>query len=399
MNVNIRFNKVRCGRIISTIIILVLIFKSFSAPGNIRDSLLRAIDVEMNDSMRLALKNDLARYLIQRDRKQSKKLVMEVINEADLKKVKVQYAKAFCTLGYINYAEGRTDSAIALLKKSKDILENSNAKNELAVAYNYLCIAHAEVNFDTSVMYGVKAIEMQKQLPDQKMMSQFYHNLGYIYASHDRYNQALELYHKCLSNDSVFNDSANMAVTLLNIGEVCNYMGNYTKSVSNYIRALTIFELKGFKMGEAKALHNLGAIYAVRKQYDKSLNYLNRSLAIKRKIDDKKGEANSLLTIGEVYSFQELYDSAKTYYNQAYSIFTKINNSTGLSAVYKALGDLYMNSESFDSASVNYRAMLDISKKIGELCGESYCYLKLGEIDYRQNKLQSSLALTKKSLQ
>jgi len=68
------------------------------------------------------------------------------------------------------------------------------------------------------------------------------------------------------------------------MGNLYEYMGQYTKATDFYHLALNKGEEFGKKFEIAIYLHNLGSIYIKQKQYDKAIDALNRSITLKEEI-------------------------------------------------------------------------------------------------------------------
>jgi CHAT domain-containing protein/predicted negative regulator of RcsB-dependent stress response len=152
-------------------------------------------------------------------------------------------------------------------------------------------------------------------------------NIGQIYFSLGKYEQALKLYQQALGIYRQNNYKLGLAVALNNIGRVYLNLGNYKQALEFNQQALTNYQEIGDRTGEGVTISNLGQVYQKQNQYDKALGLYQQAVAIHREVEDKVGEAATLKFLGDVLSLQNQPQLAIAFYKQSVNLTETIRQT------------------------------------------------------------------------
>ncbi|MBW4562509.1 MAG: tetratricopeptide repeat protein [Mojavia pulchra JT2-VF2] len=152
-------------------------------------------------------------------------------------------------------------------------------------------------------------------------------NIGQIYFSQGKYEQALKLYQQALDIYKANKYPAGIAVTLNNIGRVYSNTGKYSQAIESNQQALTNYQAVGDRTGEGVTISNLGQIYQKQNQYEKVLGLYQQALAIHREVSDKISETATLKYLGDVLSSQNQPQLAIGFYKQSVNLTETIRQN------------------------------------------------------------------------
>ncbi|WP_413200152.1 CHAT domain-containing protein [Nostoc piscinale] len=152
-------------------------------------------------------------------------------------------------------------------------------------------------------------------------------NIGQIYFSLGKYDEALKLYQQALEIYKQNNYKLGLAVALNNIGRVYQNLGNYNQALEYNQQALANYREVGDRTGEGVTISNLGQVYQKQNQYDQALGLYQQAVAIHREVEDKISEAATLKFLGDVLAAQNQPPLAIAFYKQSVNLTETIRQS------------------------------------------------------------------------
>nr|WP_275574985.1 CHAT domain-containing protein [Neosynechococcus sphagnicola] len=180
----------------------------------------------------------------------------------------------------------------------------------------------------------------------------------------DYYQQALKIRH-------AEGDRSGEAITLLNIGDATQRLGQPQTALDYYDQALPMFKAVGDRLGESVTLNNIGGIYSTLGQPQKALDYYNQVLTMTRTLGDRSGEARTLNNIGSIYTNLGQFPQALDYLNQALPIFQETGNRHGEAVTLNNIGGIYNEGSQPQKALAYYQQALILRRAIGDRAGEA----------------------------
>jgi tetratricopeptide (TPR) repeat protein len=180
-------------------------------------------------------------------------------------------------------------------------------------------------------------------------------------------------------------------------------MGDREKAVEIYQDTLVIFQEIGNRTDEAISLMNIGSMYGYSGNYERALEYYQDCLRIHRDIGSKDWESMLLSGCGLIHHDLGNYNEAQGYFSEALEIAQKIEVDSLISYAEHNLGDLnitlqhYEEAEdhlikAYDKSAGKKDVVMDITASFAEL------YLQKGnmqEFHVRIKELRSIYAETK----
>jgi len=150
---------------------------------------------------------------------------------------------------------------------------------------------------------------------------------------------------------------------------------------------------------DAKARKQLGLVYYELNREYESLELFFESQILFTKLGNKKEQAKLYSLIGGLKNAFREYDQAIKYLNKSSSIYEEINHDEGIMANDINLAFAYQMKDSFNLASSIYRALIPKYEKLNDPLNLStlYSYMSLNFLF--QNKIDSAIFYSKKSIQ
>ncbi|MDP2278552.1 MAG: tetratricopeptide repeat protein, partial [Nitrospirota bacterium] len=192
-------------------------------------------------------------------------------------------------------------------------------------------------------------------------------NLIGIGASHEALGddtKALPYYEKAMSAAQKANNKDLIATSLFDVGAVYYRQAiDYEKAYDYLEKSRIIFAELNDKDSLGIVLHYLGKAASALGRYEKALTSFNESVKIGKEKGNQQAVAANLNLIGSVYSGLGQYDKPLAYYQDALRINRQLNNFQEIAITLRNIGDAYCDLVEYDKALKYYQEALDIQKK------------------------------------
>jgi serine/threonine protein kinase/tetratricopeptide (TPR) repeat protein len=153
-----------------------------------------------------------------------------------------------------------------------------------------------------------------------KQKADFLHALGVSYQHLKKYDDALQNYQKALGIRNKIPDMHGVIMTLNQIAQTQESMGDANAALASYKQAITIARSLQSKNGLALSLMDRGDLYNNFGNYDEALRDTKEALQEFKDLDDKSNEAMCLNNIANSYNYKGDYLNASTYFQQAHEL-------------------------------------------------------------------------------
>jgi tetratricopeptide (TPR) repeat protein len=240
-------------------------------------------------------------------------------------------------------------------------------------------------------------------------------NLGGIYYSQGRYNEAIEKYKEALriAEKTLGNEHPDRANRLNNLAAVYPAQGRYDEAIEKYEEAL---QIDGKTIGKehpdyATRLNNLANVYEGQGRYSEAIVKLEEALRIDEKTIGREhpNYAIDLSSLGNVYSSQGRYDEAIEKLEEALWIREKTigKEHPSYATTLNNLGNVYSSEGRWEEAVEKYEEALRIDEKtIGKehpdyatrLGNLANAYTAHGRLEEAKEKLEEALWIDEKSI-
>ncbi len=264
--------------------------------------------------------------------------------------------------GTLHYHNSDIDSAIFHLEIALKYSRLAHNSKQVIDILDYISAVNLEFsNFNESIEQCEQGIKLTDSLTMLAQKGNFYLTKGLCYQETGEYEKSVSSLITALSLFETQSDSIGMSSSLISLGLVCSNDNNYKIANEYTTRALTICRNINDLYGVSACLNNLGFFSSSEKKYDLALDYFKKALVIDKKLEDIEGVAICLNNIGD--SYKELNDTilAISYYTKCLDMCSDKNYSIE-SLVLFNLGEVFL-SKGESSKALLYALR---SKKVAE---------------------------------
>jgi DNA-binding SARP family transcriptional activator len=147
--------------------------------------------------------------------------------------------------------------------------------------------------------YFVQAIEIRRELGDQRGQAQTMNNLAFSYQFRGLHERAVQPLHEALALQREIGHRYGEATTLCNLGEAYLELGRLPEAIAREQDALAIVREDGLSRLEGWVLQHLGRAYRDSGRLGEGADLLEQALASHRGQGNKLGEAQDLEQLGQ----------------------------------------------------------------------------------------------------
>jgi signal transduction histidine kinase/Tfp pilus assembly protein PilF len=269
------------------------------------------------------------------------------------------------------FSQTEKDSLLNLIKSSKKDTTHVQILIELSIVEGD--------DFVESKRYGKQAIDLARNLKDEKSILRAYINMLKLYRAARVNDTALHFAAQSHELALKLSDANSIAEINLDAGNVYLNSHNYLKALSEFIAAARILDSLGTNpRSQMTAYANIGNMEIKLGNYEKALDYVNKGLKLAEEIHYEIGVAYSFKTLGMIYRNLKKLDLAESSYKQALESYKKMDNQRMISESFLNLGTVYFDKNDFVSATNQYEQSLTVSKKNSIAYMIPYGYAALG---------------------
>ncbi|NUN10113.1 MAG: tetratricopeptide repeat protein [Ignavibacteriaceae bacterium] len=242
--------------------------------------------------------------------------------------------------------------------------ERTDPRMEAEIAFNTGRQYEDVSDYEKAGKYYNIAFKLYSEENNERGISKTLIRLGVLNDYWGNYSRALELYQKALLLAQKNKDYETIAAGYSNIGTIFDYWANYSLAMEYYQKALKLSEKYEYERLTAINYGNIGLIYEYWGNFDLALEYGIKALTINERLGRKNGMAINLGNLGKVYQKQGDYRRSLESFNKAVIIAEEIGNRENLASTLGSLGTVYEVMGENSIALDNYRRALKISEEI-----------------------------------
>ena len=270
------------------------------------------------------------------------------------------------------------------------IINHSKSNTEKIQAYERIGNLIQEVNFDSSLYYYQKGLDIStdktilNNLDDKGkkdynlLQANLLRLIGIVYATIGNYSLAKDYYLNALSIFQSLDDLDLVSACYLNLGVAYCELGSYDTAREHFQNAIHGFQNLHLKSNIAKCYSMIGNTYNYQGIYDKAIDYYLKALSISEDIGDIAGMSTCYTNMGGVYYYRNDFQKAIEYYSKSLEIDDKLKDRSGVSINYNNIGLAYSGLLQFQKALDYYQKSLEICTSLGEKLGQADCLNNIG---------------------
>jgi serine phosphatase RsbU (regulator of sigma subunit)/Flp pilus assembly protein TadD len=245
---------------------------------------------------------------------------------------------------------------------------------------------HKEGNFPYSIFLAKKLKITSKQYDDKKSLATANHLIGKGYIEIGDFTKSINHYFKALSIYDSLQLDKEKARCLKDIGLLYWQINENENAREFYEKGLEISLAINDKENIAFIYNNLGMLSYRDGNFQKAMDLFKESLKIKKNIDNKESYANGLNNIGFLYRAKGKIDSSIVYYKKAIELYNEIDNQPGLANTYNNLSLSFLHKKDYRNA----QKYLDLSKNISKELNLLDCLKENYLFRFKKNKAQKN---------
>ncbi|MBK7213336.1 MAG: tetratricopeptide repeat protein [Bacteroidales bacterium] len=206
--------------------------------------------------------------------------------------------------------------ALKLYYESLSLCEKISDSSGIARVYNIIGYYKGQSGeFDTGVYYLNKAIIINQNLHDRRNKIENLGNLGYVYRSNGKKEEAEKIYQSLVSELIEIHDSTSLPVIYYNMAAF-RQDEQKNDSARMYLRkAMEIAEVKGDTSLLSTLYGNTGEIFLNEGEIDSARYFLNRCLEYSKVTDDVETQLQSLSFLLKIDTLTGRHKDAFSHFN------------------------------------------------------------------------------------
>jgi tetratricopeptide (TPR) repeat protein len=271
--------------------------------------------------------------------------------------------------------------------KSNQLSEDSVKVDQL----NALSKQYWLKNFDSSVYYAQKALQLSESLNYKRGIAESYRNIGVTNRFIGDKNVSKQYLLKALAIFSVLPGIKDVAATYNNLGVLHTDISEFSSSLKYFDSALHLFRKINDKEGEGSVLNYIGVNYQEQGNYQKAIDYCLQGFEIRKQMKDHPGVVFSLINVGNMYLEVGQPQTALTFYNQGFA-YANENSIVPPDYLLNQIGKTYIKLKEYDKAETYLvRSINGQSGQISDHLSVGELYAETGRLDSAIKQFQLSL--------
>jgi len=214
--------------------------------------------------------------------------------------------------------------------------------------------------------------------------------LGTNYAEQGKVTQAAGYFARALTLFERTRETQMAGVALMNLGIICNIVGDSDAALAHYKRAQSCFEEVGDLNRLAELHHNMGMSYISKHLLNEAIRELNKSHSFSSSTQNTSLMALAGLAKANIYYQLRDLPIALQLVNQSIDLFTKLPDRLSLADAYKLKGMIHRDMKSLDAAASYLQTSLRINIELNNNLNMAETYFEMGLLAImRKNKAEA----------
>jgi tetratricopeptide (TPR) repeat protein len=316
---------------------------------------LRVSNSNLNDTLIVNNLYKISQLYWNTDRKLAYTYAKECLDLSRKIGYKLGEAKAYTSMGVINYNKGEYSLAIDYHNKSLQIRKKYNDNKGVLKCYNNLGNVYALMsNYPLAIENYYKSLKIAEDLKSKADIGTAYENLANIYFFIDRNKEAKEYYIKALKINKEINDSEGIAHLNLNLGKVYLREGNIKIAIEKYEQSLNYYLKTGDQFRTIDSYISLGRAYIRLEDYKKAYENFDKAKDLCIEADYNDGLISVYGNMAKTLIIQKNFTEAKILLNKTLALSKKLKTMEYTASSYKLLTQIDSLTGNFKSAYFNY---------------------------------------------
>jgi len=263
-----------------------------------------------------------------------------------------------------------------MCREGKFLLAVETARAELPRFEEHKCLELANIthnmikycclvgDYDSSIDYGLKALELFRQFGTADDINDVIANTGGVYISMNQYEKGLEYTQRALEYAKSKNDREALSFFLNNCGIALNKLGRHDEAVVNYEEAISIKLELGKKRELCNSYMNLAQVFLDIGNYSKAFEVLEKVGPIAEEISDLQILKELSFHMADYYRGNGLFDSALELLSSYVEFHTEAGSLSKIPNALKEMADIHETIGETKAALDEYKRLVSINERL-----------------------------------
>jgi tetratricopeptide (TPR) repeat protein len=226
--------------------------------------------------------------------------------------------EAYRVMGIGNYYLNQPEKAIDdYLNALQSFTKSNNLRNQAKV-YNNIGNLYLDNDYDQSLDFLQKSLDIATKLADRQLMGSLYLNIGNVYYRKKSFYQALNYYNKSNNIFEALKDSVNLIRCQQNRGVIYFNLNQLEKARELLLQANQEARAKDLNEPVASIDLTLASLYIVENKFDEAKATVSEGLTYARMVKDQKLEHDFNYTNYELELKRKNFEQALFYLRDIY---------------------------------------------------------------------------------
>lgn len=227
-------------------------------------------------------------------------------------------AEAYRILGIGEAYSRNSQMAIGNYLNALSYFKRANNLLGQAKVYNNIGNLYLELDYDESLIYLLKGLNMAQKLGNDKLMASAYLNIGNVYQRKKNFSKSLDYYTKSRDLFVKLKDPVYPIVILENIGVIYYKLKQYDKAEQLLLEANKEAKNKDLNTPLGKIDLTLSSLYLENQKYDQAAKFLEEGVGYAQATKDDDLEADFTYNSYQLEFHKKNYEQALSYLHTIY---------------------------------------------------------------------------------
>jgi len=278
-------------------------------------------------------------------------------------------AKVYIIIGNIYNATSDFFDSIHYFKKGKEIFEQLQIKNEIAICLNNLGSAYRNTGNIPAALEALNtSLKINEELNNSKGIAYSLSNIGLLYYYLSDFTTALDFFEQARELNTQLNNTKSLAVNLANIANIYVAFGDFTIALEFFEEAYALIKNEKNVSSLSSIIGNIGDVYLRLKDYPQALSYLLNALEIDQKKGNKRSISIRYVNLAHLYKSTDYehfdIDKAIDYCKQSTELAKEIGYTFVEIQSYKCFAEIYEHLKDFTKAYHFHKKYYEMEKSL-----------------------------------
>lgn len=280
----------------------------------------------------------------------------------------------------------------AEIQKLQADLKHATSDSDRVKTLSLLCFNYSDINFDSSLAFGNKALQLATDIHYEHGLADTYNSLGWSYYQHGDDEKAEQYLKTSLEKFKAIGSEENYSPPLSNLANLYLDEKNYAQSLKCFKDALQYAENANNEAQAAICYYNIGKVYNTEGDHAQARQYFTKARDIEIKLNDELEITADNSSIANTYQFENKFDSALIYYNEELPIFLKHHDIYRTGNLYENIGIAYENKKDYAEAFKNMQIAKGYYTQLNSRSDIAYLDEEIGTASVESGNVQQSFS-------